>query len=205
MYEEETHKVKSFAPPAHWPRFVGVDPYGAKVAAVWVAYDAQGGALHVYWEYVEPFGITTGQHAEQILALSGYTARGQPTEKAERIYAWVGGGPSERQQRLDYAGFGLPLVESPVHDVWAGIDHIAGLMHEGRLFIHDCCVNLLSEIGEYRRKQNQRTGEFTDQIENKEQYHGTDSLRYVLGWLTGSGEETQDTVVNYAVPIGPRL
>jgi len=32
-----------------------------------------------------------------------------------------------------------------------------------------------------------------------------DSLRYILSYLTGSGEETQDEVVDYSVQIGPRL
>jgi len=204
MYEEETHKVKAFTPPPEWPRFVGVDPFGAQIAAVWVAYDAQGQTIHVYREYVQPFGVTTGAHVEQILKLAGYAANGAPTGSAERIFAWVGGGPSERQARTDFTGFGLPLVPSPVKEVWAGIDRIAGLMREGRLFIHDCCINLLSEIGDYRRKLNVKTGEFTDQIENKDAYHALDSLRYVLSWLTGSGEETQDTVIDRSVPIGPR-
>lgn len=30
-----------------------------------------------------------------------------------------------------------------------------------------------------------------------------DSLRYCISWLTGSGEETRDSLVNVAVPIGP--
>ena len=205
MYEDETHKVEAFPIPRLWPRFVGVDPFGAKVAAVWVAFDPQGQALHVYREYCEPFGVTTGEHVKRILVLSGYSETGSATGQAEQIFAWVGGGPSERQARLDFSGFGLPLVASPVSDVWAGIGRIQGLMREGRLFIHDCCVNLLSEIGDYRRKQNRRTGEFTDDVENKEAYHGIDSLRYVLGFLTGSGEETRDQVVDYSVPIGPRL
>jgi hypothetical protein len=205
MYEDETHKVEAFPIPRLWPRFVGVDPFGAKVAAVWVAFDPQGQALHVYREYCEPFGVTTGEHVKRILVLSGYSETGSATGQAEQIFAWVGGGPSERQARLDFSGFGLPLVASPVSDVWAGIGRIQGLMREGRLFIHDCCVNLLSEIGDYRRKQNRRTGEFTDDVENKEAYHGVDSLRYVLGFLTGSGEETRDQVVDYSVPIGPRL
>lgn len=205
MYEEETHKVKAFEIPRLWPRFVGVDPFGAKIAAVWVAYDPQGMALHVYREYVQPFGITTGEHVKQILALAGYTERGAPTSSAEQIFAWVGGGPSERQARTDFTGFGLPLIESPVKDVWAGIGRIQGLMREGKLFVHDCCVNLLSEIGDYRRKQNRRTGEFEDKIEAKESYHCIDGLRYVIAFLTGSGEETQDEVVDYSVRIGPRL
>ena len=205
MYDDETHKVESFPIPGTWPRFVGVDPFGAKIAAVWVAFDPKGQALHVYREYVQPFGVTTKEHVKSILAMSGYSETGSATHRAEQIFAWVGGGPSERQARTDFTGFGLPLVESPVKDVWAGIGRIQGLMREGRLFVHDCCVNLLSEIGDYRRKLNRRTGEFTDQIDEKDKYHCIDSLRYVLGFLTGSGEETQDEVVDYSVRIGPRL
>jgi len=205
MYEEETHKVVAFTPPAAWPRFVGVDPFGAHIAAVWVAWDAKGQALHVYKEYCQEFGVTTGEHVKQILRMAGYSATGSPTGNAEHIFAWVGGGPSERQARTDYGGFGLPIVPSPVKEVWAGIDRIAGLMRENRLFIHDNCVNLLSEIGDYRRKENKATGEFTDAIVNKDSYDMIDSLRYVLGYLTGSGEETEDTVIDRSIPIGPRL
>ena len=204
MYEEETHKVKAFTPPLDWPRFVGVDPFGAQIAAVWVAYDARGQAIHVYREYVQPFGVTTGAHVEQILKLSGFSPTGSPTGSAEHIFAWIGGGPSERQARMDFAGFGLPLQPSPVKEVWAGIDRISGLMREGRLFIHDCCVNLLSEIGDYRRKLNVKTGEFSDVIENKDSYHCIDSARYIISWLSGSGEETEDVLVDRSVPIGPR-
>ena len=205
MYEEETHKVESFTPPRHWPRFVGVDPFGAKIAAIWIAYDPGGEALHAYKEYVQPFGVTTGEHVRQILEMAGYSATGTPTNRAEQIFAWVGGGPSERQARTDFSGFGLPLIPSPVREVWAQLGRIMGLLREGRLFIHDCCVNLLSEIGDMRRKQNKATGEFTDKIENENDYHTISGLRYVLSYLTGSGEETQDEIVDYSIPIGPRL
>ena len=204
MYEEETHKVVAFTPPLDWPRFVGVDPFGAQIAAVWVAYDPRGQAIHIYREYLAAFGITTGEHVRAILKLAGYSPTGAPTGSAERIFAWVGGGPSERQARMDFAGFGLPLVPSPVKEVWAGIDRISGLMMENRLFIHDCCVNLLSEIGDYRRKLNVKTGEFSDQIEAKDSYHCIDAARYIISWLSGSGDETEDVLIDRSIPIGPR-
>lgn len=206
MYDEDVHKVVHFVPPSTWPRFVGIDPFGAKIAAVWIAYDPKGAALHVYREYVQPFGVTTGKHVEQILDMSGYGPTGQPRPgQAEAIFAWVGGGPSERQARLDFSGYGIPLQPSPIKDVWAGIDRIAALMREGSLFIHDNCVELLSEIGEYRRKLDNKTGEYTDTIEAKDSYHTIDSLRYILSWLTGSGEETRTTIIDRSIPIGPRL
>ena len=100
--------------------------------------------------------------------------------KGETIWAWFGGGPSERQQRVDFSAAGIPLTAPGVTDVWAGIDRVYNLLKEHRLLIHDCCVNLISEIGSYSRKKNKSSGEFTDAIENKEAYHGIDSLRYAI-------------------------
>ncbi|HUX75022.1 MAG TPA: hypothetical protein VMY40_00100, partial [Anaerolineae bacterium] len=100
-------------------------------------------------------------------------------------------GPSERQQRTDWADYAIPLVEPPFWDVWAGIDRIINLLTERRLKIHDCCVNLISEIGDYRRVQNKKTGEFTDVIYNKGAYDCLDATRYGVAWLTGGEEMAQ--------------
>lgn len=190
IYDEERHKVRAFDPPKTWPRVVGIDPLGAYVAAVWLAFDPRDKCLHAYREYYEPFGVTTRDHVQNILNLSRH----------ETILAYVGGGPSERQARADWSGFGLPLVEPPHYDVWVGIDKIYSLMKEGQFKIHDCCVNLLSEIGDYRRKVNRKTGEFTDVIENKDMYHAADSARYGVAWLTGGEAPTR--VVYEPVRIG---
>lgn len=188
-FDEEIHKIASFEPPRLWPRFVGVDPFGAYIAAIWLAYDPQSQKLNVYREYIEPFGITTQQHVQNILELS----------RKETIFAWVGGGPSERQARMDFAGYGLPLLEPPVSDVWAGIDRVNELLLSNKLVIHDCCPNLLSEIGDYRRKL--RNGEPTNVIEEKEKYHAVDCLRYICAYLTAPVEQRE--VVDYSVQIGP--
>ena len=183
IYDEDQDKVVSFPIPRLWPRVVGVDPFGAHIAAVWLAFDPRDKCLHAYREYVEPFGVTTAQHAanvQKIVQLNG-----------ETILAFVGGGPSERQQRTDWADYAIPLVEPPFWDVWAGIDRIINLLTERRLKIHDCCVNLMSEIGDYRRVQNKKTGEFTDVIYNKGAYDCLDATRYGVAWLTGGEEMAQ--------------
>jgi hypothetical protein len=177
VFDEERHKVKSFAPPTAWPRAVGIDPFGAQVAALWVAFDPVNGVLNVYREYCEPFGLTAAGHAENMLKLSA----------GEGVYAWVGGGPSERAWRTEFQAAGIPLLEPPVPDVWVGIDRVYQLLKEFRLVIHDCCVGLLSEIGDYRRKMS-RDGVATENIENKERYHELDSLRYVVSWLVEPAE-----------------
>jgi len=202
-YDEDTHKIHAIEIPRMWPRFVGIDPYGAQIGALWVAWDAEARQLHVYREYEQPFGVTTPQHVSQILEMSGYSTDRIPTNRAEPIYAWVGGGPSERQQRVDFAGAGIPLIAPPITDVWTQIDRVQQLLTEGRIVIHDCCVALLSEITDYHRKQNKRTGEFENTIENKDAYHMLDALRYVIAFLTSPQDDVQ--VVNVSAQIGPSL
>lgn len=177
VYDDEKHKVHARVIPYLWPRAVGVDPFGNHVAAVWVAWDEKAGILNVYREYREPFGVTTVGHAENMIKATG----------GETIFAWVGGGPSERQARTDIGAVGLPLLEPPNIGVWAGIERVYRLLKEFRLVIHDSCPELLSQIGGYRRKM--RDGQPTDSIHNKEIFDLLDALRYVVAWLSAPAVE----------------
>ena len=159
VYDEDRHKVEAFNPPSVWPRVVGIDPVGDRIAAVWLAYDPSDEILHAYREYVQPFGETTPEHVQNILKLS----------RGETIWAWAGGGPSERQARVDWATAGIPLVAPENKSVWSAIDKIIQLFDSDRLVIHDCCTELLSDVGDYRRKIVR--GIATDTIEEKEKYH----------------------------------
>jgi len=190
MFDRKKHKVVHFDPPSHWPRIVGVDPFGAYVAAVWLAYDPQNKVLNVYREYLEPFGVTTMKHAENIRALS----------RGETIFQWAGGGPSERQQRVDFTAAGLPLQAPPITDVWSGIDRVNRLIRENALRVHDNCENLLSEIESYHRKM--KDGKPTDKIEDKNDFHLLDALRYAVALLTGP-KETEE-VIDASIQVGPR-
>ena len=190
VFDENKHQVKAFPIPLTWPRFVGIDPMGAHIAALWGAVDPQANILHIYREYCQPFGVTTSGHVRAILELS----------KGETIFAWVGGGPSERQARADFAGAGIPLLAPPITDVWAGIDRVNQLLSEFCLVIHDSCPQLLSEITDYRRKL--KDGEATDTIENKEIYDALDCLRYLCAHLLGPVEMQE--VIYRPNPIGPR-
>lgn len=189
LFERERHRVEPFVPPAHWPRAVGVDPYGAYIAAVWLAWDPENQIINVYREYLEPFGLTTSKHADNILKAS----------KGEAVFAWVGGGPSERQQRVDFTAEGLPLLAPPITDVWAGIDRVNRLLKEHGIVIHANCENLLSEIESYHRRM--KDGQPTNEIENKNDFHLLDALRYVVAHLTGPRVEEQ--VVDLTQPIVP--
>lgn len=172
VFDEDKHLVAAFEIPRHWPRFVGIDPFGAYVAAVWLALDPDSGVLNVYREYYEPFGLTTPGHVRAILEAT----QGEP------VACWVGGGPSERQARADFAGAGLPLTEPPISDVWAGIDRVYQCLKDFALVIHkESCPQIVSEVGAYRRKV--RDGQATQAIEDKESFHLLDALRYIVAWL----------------------
>jgi hypothetical protein len=110
------------------------------------------------------------------------------------VFAWAGGGPSENQARLDWSSYGIPLREVGVTDVWAQIDRVYQLMRDFNIVIHDNCVNLLSEIGSYRRKVIH--GVTTEQIENKSSYHLLDALRYIVTYLCGDGGEQTEIIYN---------
>lgn len=171
VFEKDKHQIASFPIPEIWPRAVGIDPYGAYIAAVWVAFDPAAKVLHVYREYMEPYGLTTPEHARRILRASGYNQNGSPLEmgSGENIIAWAGGGPSENQARLDFTAAGIPLLEPGVFEVWAGIDRVIQLLKDFTLVIHDDCPNLLNEIGTYQRVM--KNGEATNEIENKTAFH----------------------------------
>lgn len=185
------HLVKAFEIPRQWPRAVGIDPAGAQRAALWLAYDPRENRLHVYREFVLPFGSTVQRFAEKVLEHSS----GEP------VFAWVCGAKSERDWRTEFQAVGIPAIEPPVADVWVGIDRVLDLLQTDSLVIHDCCSQLLSEIEEYHRKQNQRTGEFEDVIENKGKFHVLDCLRVVVVWLTHQDVQQTDVVYN-PVKIG---
>ncbi len=184
-FDEENQKVAAFNPPQHWPRVVGVDPVGVHTAAVWLAYDPGNKVVNVYREYHQPFGLTTPQHVDAILDIT--------RQYQETIFAWCGGGPSERQARADWDGAGIPLLAPSVVDVWRGIDRISQLLRDKALVIHDSCPKLLAEIGDYRRKL--VNGVPTEAIENKDAYHLLDSLRYAVIWLT---EPTEPVTEEYS-------
>jgi len=178
VYDDTVHKIVGFKPPLNWPRVVGIDPFGDVIAALWLAYDPGNSAWHVYREYLGVFGATTQGHADPIKALTG----------AETVFYWCGGGPSERQARADFRGYGIPLLKPATGEVWSQIDRVYTMLKRNQLFIHDTCPQLLSEIGEYHRHV--KNGEVQNAtIADKEAYHCLDALRYAVTGPENSGRK----------------
>jgi len=191
LFDDSRHKVQGFRPPALWPRIVAIDPVGAFIGALWMAFDPKARVLNVYREYLEPYGDPTSVHVKNILKLS----------QGETVFAWVGGGPSERQARTDWQANGIPLLEPPVIGVWSQIDRVIELLRDFKIVIHDSCPQLLSDVGSYRRKV--VNGQTTDTIEDKDIFHLADCLRYGVSFLAEPREQVQ--VVQRLAPIGARF
>ena len=190
VFEEEKHRVSQFEIPLSWPRAAGVDPVGAYTAVVWGALDPESSILNIYREYYQPFGITTSGHVKKVMQLS----------QGETIFAFYSGAPSERQPRADWTAYGVTLLPTEITDVWWGIDKIYELLKDFKLVIHESCPALLSEIATYRRKI--RDGLATEEIENKNDFHLLDALRYLIVGLIEPHEVTQTTY--QPVTIGRR-
>lgn len=180
VFDRDQHIVDAFDIPAWWPVVVGIDPTGAEIVAEWAAWDPGAKRLNVFQEYREPFGLSIPEHARNVMDMC----------KGYNVIAFVGGGPSERQQRADWAAAGVPIQEPPFWDVWPGIDRVQQLLQEFALVFHRGKVpDLVSEVGAYRRKL--KDGQPTDQIEGKDTFHGNDCLRYLVAYLTGEQDSTE--------------
>ena len=185
-FDEALHIVKPFTIPHAWPRYVGIDPGPLHTASVWLAERPAPKSkkhppkFYVYRVTLEG-NLTTQQHAQLLLERS----------KHENITKFVGGARSELQFRLDYRAAGIQIARPPFTDVEAGIDRIVQLLRERRLFFFENCElrsphsstsvlpTIFDELNQYARKLGP-DGEPTIEIENKEQFHRIDALRYAI-------------------------
>lgn len=171
-FDDDENVVDDFALPLSWPRRVGIDFGAVNQALVWVAEDDATGTYYVYRESLTG-GMSTREHVQAALRHA----------MTERVVLWIGGAPSEEQQRRDWATEGIKIVRPRIIDVEAGIDRVYDLVKTRRLRVFRSCVGLLDEFGRYSRKLND-AGEATEAIDAKETFHRLDALRYVASGLT---------------------
>jgi hypothetical protein len=89
----------------------------------------------------------------------------------------VGGSASERYFREDYRVAGINVIEPPFKEVSAGIDAVTSLIRTHQLFIFSNQKRLIKEFEEYSYKLDSEGGVMPI-IQDKEKFHGLDSLRY---------------------------
>ena len=168
-FDESKHKVRPFAIPDDWPRWVGHDYGGINTAAVYIATEPNSKRQYVYREYLQG-QRTAKEHALHML----------DGEKAQPFAC--GGAKSEQQWRDEFAAAGWPVREPPISDVEVGIDRVYGGFKNDQLFIFDDCLGLLDEIMSYARELDDM-GEPTEKIADKNTFHLLDALRYIMSYL----------------------
>ena len=178
-FDESIHKVEPFPIPPNWDkRLLGVDFGGVNTAAVFAVNEPGTEKYWVVDEY-HAGGKSIEQHA---------TDMKNKTPNERRIKAY-GGAPSEDQWRGEFGKYGLRIDRPPVSEVEVGINRVYKGFKTGNLMVFDTCVNLIDEIQSYTREINDR-GEPTEKIEDKNDYHLCDALRYFGSNAFGGGRKS---------------
>ena len=164
-FDSTKHVMPDFAVDRTWGRVVGVDFGYVHTCMVWCAHDFKTDTWYVIEESLAG-GKTSNEHAEVARKMSeGYDVM------------FVGGAPSEEQQRVDWGSNGIPVAKPWIADVEAGIDRVHSLLRQGRLYVFESCEHTIEQFGTYSRKLNSRD-EPTADIKDKKDFHYLDALRY---------------------------
>lgn len=169
--ENGGHLVHPFDIPPHWPRYVGVDFGAVHTADIWIAENPDAEIYYLYREGLNG-NMTTVEHG----------ARVQKLAHGENVVRYTGGARSETQQRMDWRAAGVPIQESPIIDVEAGIDRVIALFKGKRLFVFDNCRQTREQLNTYSRVLDD-AGQPTEKIKDKETFHLLDGLRYDVSAL----------------------
>lgn len=168
-FDEERHKVRRFALPREWPRFLGLDFGGVNTAGVFIAREPGTERLYLYREYLAG-GRTAKEHVAALLD-------GEPM-----VPFAVGGAKSEDQWRNEFRAAGLPVRGPVVDDVEVGINRVYATHKLDQLFVFDDLAGYLEQKLTYARELDD-AGEPTEKIEDKETFHFMDAERYIVGYL----------------------
>jgi hypothetical protein len=181
----EGDKVKPFKIPDSWRRIVGVDFGGVNTCVLFGALDSEKSQLYVYRIYQPRKKRTSAEHVRKI-------REGEP----EELFA-IGGGPSEDQWRMEFKAAGLDVRRPPISDVEVGIDRVYAAHQAGRIKVFSNLAEYFDEKESYSRVLDE-SGEPTEKIEDKHEFHIMDCERYIWAEL-GEGRGTGESYVNPAI------
>lgn len=181
-FDEDTNVIDDFKIPKGWPRTVGIDFGAVNTALIWIAYDPEKDRYIAYRESLDG-GKSTEEHAQEAIAAG----------REENVVQWLGGAPSETQQRMDWNAAGVSVMQPYVADVEAGIDRPYRLFKTKRLVVFRSLRGLRDELGTYKRKLD-ANGQPTEEIQDKRKFHRLDALRYAASGLEDGQIETAPSI-----------
>ena len=171
VFDTARHIIPPFTIPDDWPRYGGLDFGGVNTAALCYAKNEDTGVYYAIKEYHEG-EKTAAEHAR--------------TLKQWGCRQWVGGAQSEGQWRREFSEAGLPISAPDIKEVEIGIDRVYGAHKQDKIYIFDTLNRYKDEKGRYSRKLDQ-SGQPTEDIKDKNDFHIMDAERYIIGYLEGGG------------------
>lgn len=169
LREQGGHLVKRFVIPQEWPRMVAIDPGVVNPGKIWAAYDAKEDVYFIYRAEKGGERRTSVEHGQYDVE--------RAQKGNERVIWWAVGAKSEKYWREDYRKAGAKGVREPdTADVEEGIDRMAQLIRQHRIYIMDDLADLRDEFLRYSREI--KNGEVTRNIKDKATYHLMDAGRY---------------------------
>ena len=177
------HVTRAHEVPADWPLYSCMD-FGTRAPAAYLlcALDPSDDTLHVIAEHYRA-EMTLSQHARAI-----------KTILAGREVEWMVCDPEDRGSRLALGrehGIANVGANKKSGSVRKGVNDISERLAinpiSGRpaLLVHDCCTNLIREMGGYVWAPT-RSGEVKDAPAPRQSDHAIDALRYCVSKLSSS-------------------
>lgn len=186
-FNRRLHVIEPFPIPAHWPRYRGVDFGGKNTAAVMFAErldmdNNRTGKFVAYREY-HAGDRTSREHVAQLKA--GEPKPREATDDEPKIPRVItfGGAKSEGQWRHEWTQAGMKIYEPRVSDVEVGIQRVYAAIKSGRVTFFSTLVGTIGQLMTYSRPVDDQTGDVLDGIEDKEDFHFLDAIRYVGSYI----------------------
>lgn len=169
-WDDDLNTISPFAIPKHWKRHLGLDFGPVNLAGVFLAEEPDTGRYILYRDYLEG-DKTIAKHRADMMA------------PEPMIPNAVGGSWSEKQWRREFRNNGLPVSRPPINSVEVGIDRVYELVNSRRLLVFNTLESLIDRIKAYTRVIDKDTDEVTEEIQDKNEYHRLDALRYIVSKL----------------------
>jgi hypothetical protein len=197
-FNPERHKIPRFQLPKGWRRYMGLDFGGVNTAGVYIAEDPISKNLYVYREYRPGRNQRDGAASKTAQQHVAAILDGEPG-----LPLAIGGSKSEQQWRDEFRNAGLPVMEPDIVEagtqqgssVEVGINRVYAAFARNEVYIFDDLRLLLDELASYSRETDS-VGNVTEKIDDKDSFHGLDSLRYVLAHL----RKPHDQKFEYGLP-----
>ena len=176
---------RTFTPPPHWRRVIGVDFGPVNFAAVYFAQSPETGRWFVYRTYYPAERRTNAEHIQSLFI-------NEPTQHEDYSCIVTGGAPNEKAWRDKFAEEGLPIPRPAFPDLDPGIHAGHSLMALGRLKIMAGLTGLRKDLTEYSYVVTSSGDVVHNEIVDKRKWHRLDAFRYANVYISALPVDLDD-------------